>query len=231
MLDEELELRPFCDGLWLARQPVSIVGMKLTTTMSVLRLADETLLLFSPIEMTPALRSAADALGEIRHLYAPNTFHHLHIAEWAAAYPKATLHAPAGLAAKRPELRIDRVHATSGESSFNDCIDEVVIDGFRLEECVLFHRDSRTLLVADLVHNVGRPQHAWTRFYTRALGFYDQVALSRMIRWTSFTDRAATRRSVDEVLSLPFERVVVGHGDAILSDAKTRLAEGLHWLG
>lgn len=69
-------------------------------------------------------------------------------------------------------------------------VDELHVDGCRLDETVLVHRPSRTLVVADLVHNVGRPDGAWARTYTRAMGFYDRVALSRMLRWAAFSDRA-----------------------------------------
>jgi len=44
------------------------------------------------------------------------------------------------------------------------------------------------------------------------MGFYDRVALSRMIRWAAFSDRAAARRSLDELLTRPFDRLIVGHG-------------------
>jgi hypothetical protein len=62
------------------------------------------------------------------------------------------------------------------------------------------------------------------------MGFYDRVALSRVIRWTGFTDRRATRRSVDAVLALPFDRLVVGHGAPLESGGKEALAAAYAWL-
>jgi hypothetical protein len=136
--------------------------------------------------MTRNRRAAVEALGPIAHLYVPNLYHHLWMGEWAAAFPSARLHGPAGLAKKRRDLRIDRVHRSAPEPAFAGVIDELQIDGFRLEESALVYRPSRTLVVADLVHNVGRPQHHWTRFYARTMGFYDRVAVSRMIRWAAY---------------------------------------------
>lgn len=101
------------------------------------------------------------------HLYAPNLYHHLRIGEWAAAFPSSWLHAPRGLARKRADLRIDRVHNVAPEPAFAGVVDERCIDGFRLEESVLFHRQARTLVVADLVHNIGRPQHRWAKLCWR----------------------------------------------------------------
>lgn len=220
---------PFADGVWLATQPVVHLGLHLTATMAALRLADASLLVYSPVALTPARRAAIAALGPVAHLYAPNIYHHVWLDEWIAAYPAARVHAPASLLKKHPGLRIDRPHGAPAPA-FADVVDELHIDGFRLDESVLVHRPSRTLLVADLVHNVGRPRHTWTRLYSRLNGFYDRVALSRMIRWTAFPDRRATRRSLDALLALPFDRLVVGHGDPLTRGAREAIAAAYAWL-
>ena len=164
------------------------------------------------------------------HVYAPSLYHDRWAVEWADAFPAARVHAPARLAKKRRDLRVDRVHGDGPEPAFAGVIDELHIDGCRLDETVLFHRPARTLVVADLVHNIGRPEGAWTRLYTRAMGFYDRVALSRMLRWAAFSDRAAARKSVDAVLALPFERLVVGHGAPLAAGAREALAAAYAWL-
>lgn len=223
-------LTPFATGVWLSTAPVRFLGMRLTATMTVFRLGDGALLLHSPVAMTRERRGAVEALGPVAHLYSPNTFHHLRIGDWAAAFPRAKLHAPPGLAKKRPDVRIDRVHGSSPEPAFDGTVEEHRIEGFRLEETALFHRPSRTLVVADLVHNIGRPRHGWTKVYTKAMGFYDRVALSRAIRWTAFPNKAAARRSIDAVLALPIERLVVGHGAPIAAGARDALAAACPWL-
>jgi len=223
-------LTPLADGVWIARAPVRFLGLRMTSTMTVLRLADGSLLVHSPVPLTPERRAAVEALGPVAHLYAPNTFHHLRIGEWLAAFPSARLHAPAALARKRRDLKIDRAHGAGPEPAFSGVIDELHVDGFRLDETVLLHRPSSTLVVADLVHNVGRPTHLWTVFYTRAMGFYDRVAVSAVIRRTAFSDRAAARRSVDRILALPFDRIVLGHGTPLVEGAREALAAAYRWL-
>ncbi|HET9333121.1 MAG TPA: hypothetical protein VFQ21_06010 [Gemmatimonadota bacterium] len=223
-------LTPFADGVWVDEAPVRFLRMHLRATMTVLRLGDGTLLLHSPVAMAPERRTAVEALGRVAHLYAPNLFHHLRIGDWAAAFPSAKLHAPPGLARKRPDLRIDRVHHAAPEPAFDGIIEEHRIDGCRLEETALFHSPSRTLVVADLVHNIGRPEHRWTEVYTRTMGFYDRVALSRAIRRTAFPDKASARRSIDALLSVPFERLIVGHGAPLVTGGKEALTGAYAWL-
>lgn len=218
----------FTDGVWIASEPVRHLGLHLTATMAVLRLGDG-LLIYSPVALTPARRAAVAALGPVRHLYAPNLYHHMWLGEWAAAFPDARVHAPAALAKKCPGLRIDRVHGAP-EPAFTDVLEELHIDGFRLDESLLVYRPARTLLVADLVHNIGRPEHRWTALYTALMGFNDRLALSRMIRWTAFSDRAAARRSLDAVLARDFDRLVVGHGAPLERDARAAIAAAYAWL-
>jgi len=62
------------------------------------------------------------------------------------------------------------------------------------------------------------------------MGFYDRVALSRMIRWASFSDRTAARRSLDELLARPFDRLVVGHGSPLDQGGREALAAAYEWL-
>jgi hypothetical protein len=224
-------LTPFADGMWTGAEPVRFLGLRLTSTMTVIRLGDGSLLLYSPVAMTPARRAEVEALGSVAHLYAPNTFHHRWIGDWAAAFPSARVHAPRGLTRKRRDLRIDRVHgAAAPEPAFAGVVDELHVDGFRLQETMLWHAPARTLVVADLVHNIGRPTHRWTRMYTRTMGFYDRVALSRVIRWSAFSDRAAARRCVDDLLARPFDRLIVGHGAPVTAGARDALAAAYAWL-
>lgn len=215
--------------MWSSTEDVRFLGLRLTATMTVLRVTDG-LLVHSPVALTEARRAAVDALGPVTHLYAPNLYHHGWIAEWASAYPSARIHAPAGLAAKQRELRIDRAHDLEPEPAFEGILDEQRIEGFRLHETVLLYRPARTLIVADLVHDVGRPTHAWTKTYTKAMGFYDRVALSRMLRWTAFSDRKRARQSVDALLARDFDQIIVGHGEPIAFGAREALEAAYRWL-
>jgi hypothetical protein len=216
--------------VWLAHEPVRIVGMKLMATMTVIRLPGSDLLLHSPVAMTPERIRRVASLGTVMHLYAPNTFHHAWMGDWAREFPGACVHGPSALRKKRPDLRIDRAHDVDSLGDLSEIFDEVHIDGFALEESVLVHRPSRTLVVADLVHNVGRPADRWTAFYTKAMGFYDRVAISRMIRWTAFSNTRAARESLERLAGESFDRLVVGHGSPVEHDARDAVFGAYEWL-
>ena len=103
-------MRQVVDGVWIDGSSVKVLGADMPVTMTVLRLPDDGVLLFSPLAMTPERKQAVAAIGEVRHLYAPNTWHHMWVGEWAQAYPNATLHAAPGLRKKRKDLDISRTH-------------------------------------------------------------------------------------------------------------------------
>ena len=98
-------LERFRDGVWFDTGPVRIVGTKLSSTMTVLRL-EEGLLVNSPLPLTPERREAVLALGKIAHLYAPNTFHHRWLGEWSREFPEARVHAPEALLEKRADFEL-----------------------------------------------------------------------------------------------------------------------------
>lgn len=224
-------LSTIAEGVWTDTTPVRILGTELSATMTVLRLPAGDLVLHSPVPLTNDRRREIEALGTVRHLMAPNLFHYSWFTEWAAVYPNAELHAPARLSKKRPDLPTTRLNALEAGAALADSIDLVSIAGCRLGETALFYQPARVLVVADLVHNVGQPEGGWTRFYTKTMGFYDRVALSRVLRWTAFSDKAAARRSVDRLLDFDFETLIVGHGAPITAAAKTALERALSWLG
>ncbi|MBL8681738.1 MAG: DUF4336 domain-containing protein [Myxococcales bacterium] len=227
MTNERIEVSR---GVIVEAGPVRFLGMKLESNMTIVAMGDGGLLVHSPIALTDERRAAVEALGEVRHLYAPNTFHHLWLEPWAKAFPKAKVHAPSQLAKKYPSVRVDRAHDLEREPAFDGVFDEVRVRGFELVETVLVHRASGSAVCADIVHNIGRPEHGWTRTYAKLAGFYDRVAISRIIRWTAFRDRRAARESVDELLALRFERLIVGHGAPIVEDARDQLASAYRWL-
>lgn len=223
-------LHAFVPGVWTAADPVRIVGMRLTATMAVVEIPGGGLVLHSPVRMTPERRAAIDALGAVTHLYAPNALHHLWIGPWAEAYPSAVVHAPRSLRSKRPDLRIDRHHNDEPPGDLAQAFDEVHVGGCILEESVLVHRTSGTLLVADLVHNVGRPSALWTKTYSSMMGFYGRVAISRALRWLTFRDRKLARASIDRIGELTFDRLVFGHGEPLHAGARAALLEAYEWL-
>lgn len=105
----------------------------------------------------------------------------------------------------------------------------ISIAGSMLRETVFYHPSSRTLITSDLVENFKAHSHWLTRCYLRLNGMLGNVTWPPMMRIV-YTNRSAARESVARILALPFERVVVAHGDVITDNARETLRKGLEWL-
>lgn len=150
-------LQPFGEEIWLADGSIAMVaGFRYPTRMAVIRLADGGLFVWSPIRLSDDLRAAVDALGEVRHLIAPNSMHHLFVAEWLRAYPAARLHATLGLRQKRDDLDFDSDLEDAPAPAWAGEIDQVLVRGNRITtEVVFFHRRSGTTIFTDLIQHFG----------------------------------------------------------------------------
>jgi glyoxylase-like metal-dependent hydrolase (beta-lactamase superfamily II) len=94
-------------------------------------------------------------------------------------------------------------------------VESLLVRGFRLDEVVLFHPLSRTLLITDLCFNIHHSSSHVSRLFFRANGMWQSFGPSRLIRRLAVSDRAALRQSLEKVLEWNFERIIPGHGDVI----------------
>jgi hypothetical protein len=215
-------ISPIADDVWqvdggLITQPG---GVRFPVRSTIVRLRDRSLVVYSPVAIDDAAAAAIGALGEVAHVVAPNRLHHVYAAAAAARWPRAIVHGAPGLAAKRPDLRIDRALGRDREAAWRDQLDVEPIGGApKLDEHVMFHRASGTLVCADLVFHITRPANLRTRIVLAMVGAGGgRLAQSRVWRLLR-RDKTATRASLDRVLAWPIARVAPCHGDPIDVDA------------
>ena len=202
-------MKKLADNLWVDAAPQSFFGLHVGTRMTLIRLPDGDLLVYSPISLSPSLKAEVDSLGSLRHIVAPNIYHHLYAGEWKDAYPEAMLHAATGLEKRRKDLVIDRVLAGEAHPDWNGSLQTMFLDGAMLNETVFLHSPSRTLIVADVIENFETSPHWPTRMYLKLGGIHGKPGLSRPLRLV-FRDKRASRRSIDQMLEATAEWVMKG---------------------
>jgi hypothetical protein len=79
-------LREIDTGIWAAEAPQRFLGADVGTRMTVIRLADGSLFVHSPIHLDDEIRASVDRLGPVRHVVAPNRYHHLYVADCQRNY-------------------------------------------------------------------------------------------------------------------------------------------------
>lgn len=216
-------------GLWVVARPQRFLGLHVGTRMTVVRLRDGSLWIHSPVALDDELRGALDELGPVRHVIAPNRFHHLYAGDYAAAYPEAKLYGAPGLGAKRQDLEFAAELGPGFEGEWSAEIPSTPIEGTMLQETVFMHAASRSLISADLLENFTGSDHWPTRLYLKVSGIDGHAGVSRLLR-PAFRDRPAARRSVDRVLTWDFERLLVCHGELVERDGRALLREVYTWL-
>ena len=213
-------LRLIADDLWVAEQPLRYLGVALTTRMTIVRLADGTLMVHSPIRLTDELRSAASA-GRVRFIVAPNRFHHLFVPDWQKAYPDAQTFCAPGLDTKRADLKFTAILGDEPPSAWADEIDQAFMRALPpLNEIVFFHRKSRTVIFTDLLFNIARHESAYARFLLRLDGAFHGPAIPRSFRLLLRRRRVECVAFLDRLLSWNFDRAILAHGTLIESGAK-----------
>jgi len=205
-------------------------GFHLPARMTVLLLASGELAIVSPIPIDDQLAARIAALGEVRFLIAPNLLHHLYLQAASERYPSALVLAPAGLRKKRPELRIDGELSAELPAGLLAAVDVLRFEGApALDEYVLFHRATRTLVVTDLVFNMVRPEGWLTHLVLWLVGCRGRLAQSRLVRQL-VKERSAASHSVQQMLERPFETLIVAHGEIVREAARAQLTDALRWL-
>ena len=217
-------------NIWVTERPQRFYGLEVGTRMTVIRLADGSLLLHSPVELDAELRRELEAVGRVRFAVAPNRVHHLYAGEVAKAYPGARLWVGPGLERKRPDLVFAGVLGDEAPAEWKDEVDQTFFRGRPYEnEVVFFHRASRTLIMCDLAFNFGPRTAAPTRLLMKLLRSYGRFGPSTLDPLL-IRDRRAARRSLERILAWDFDRVVVAHGDVLESGGHEALRQGYSWL-
>jgi hypothetical protein len=225
-------IHPIAKDIWGIEEDLKLPGgLLLPTRSTVLRLEDGRLILHSPLAIDDSRKREIDALGEVAFLVAPSCIHWMFLRRAAEHYPKARVLGAPGLEKKvRGGLRIEPLPESGRIADVGDQLRVERIQGVPyMTEHVFLHEASRSLVVTDLMFNVHATRSFGMQLFLRLMGAWKKTAQSRAWRFL-MRDRAAAARSAMAVLSWDFERVVVGHGDVVEENARTRAQDALTWM-
>lgn len=223
------ELQEWADGIWIAEAPLRFFGIPFGARMTVVRLDDGSLLLHSPIHISPGLRSELGLLGPVRHIVSPNKLHYRFLDAAIATYPDAKLYVPPGLVEKRPELSSGVPLTDEIPDSWAGVMEQLVVRGSNaMQEVVFFHHRSRTLIVADLCENFGRHSPLLTQMMAFVSRRYGRPRMSPDWKLT-FQDHETRRASFTRLLKWDFDGVILAHGALLPSQAKLIFQREYAW--
>lgn len=227
-------LEQFGPQMWMTDGPdvVAALGFHYPTRMAVIRLSGGDLFVWSPTALTEALRAEINGLGRVRHLVAPNSLHHVFLADWKRAYPDALVYAPPGLRQKRRDIDFDLDLDDAPIADWAGQVDHIVMAGnVIVTEVVFFHRQSGTVLFTDLLQNMQSSRFSGWRAIVAKLDLMvaAEPSVPRKFR-AGFTNRRTARAALGSILAWPVEKVLMAHGTPVTAGGRALLERAFRWL-
>jgi hypothetical protein len=188
---------------------------ELPRRMTVVRLHDGRLVVWSAIALGEPSMAALEAFGTPHFLVVPSDHHRLDAHAWKARYPDMQVVAPVGARDKVADVvAVDTTEPEFGD----DNVEFVTVPGTKGHEAALVVRapGATTLVLNDLVGNI-RAASGIDGWLLRLAGFAgDDAQIPRVIKAAVVKDAADLRTQLLQWAELPaLTRVIVSHGEPI----------------
>ncbi|KAL7270806.1 hypothetical protein RUND412_006469 [Rhizina undulata] len=206
---------------------------------AIIRLRTGSLVVFSPVALTPEVKSTLENLGgKVSYLIAPDREHHIFLGQWKKEFSQAKVLGPEGLYEKRlkqgnEDVRIDyeftreNKHAIQLPAEITDEFEIEYFDGHANKEIAFLHKPDRTLIEADLLFNLYAHEQycksgedptsgVWTKimhYFTNIHGKGQQ----RFIWYAAAKDKVSFAESARRVAGWEFDKIIPCHGDVVES--------------
>jgi hypothetical protein len=209
--------------IWLLEYPVRFAGMELFGRTTIIRLENGELIVHDPCVVIENIKDQINDLGVVKYIIAPGTYHHLYVAEFQEAYPDAETFLCPGLESKRPDLNFDWLLGNKVDNRWADVLEQVLLQGTRyITEVAFFHKPSDTLILVDLLENIGDDyQHQaglLLRFYWKAIFRMwnnPKAAPEYQLGWGN---KEIVKAGLNKILSWDAKRLILSHGENIEGD-------------
>ncbi|MGD0859355.1 MAG: DUF4336 domain-containing protein [Terracidiphilus sp.] len=229
------DLLTFGENIWIVDGPnVRDMGVMFTTRMAVVKLSDGSLWVNSPVSVPFDTLKRITELGPVRYLLAATPRHVWRLAAWHTLFPEAQLWAPrpTPFTLKKGHLPFTGILGDEPPQAWKDDFDQLAFKGNPfIEEIFFFHKQSRTVILDDLIQI--HPMEKGKSFRNALWKLegvaspYGGVALDIRL---SFTNRDLARRSLEKLLSWDFDKLVIAHGVCVEQDAKPFVERAFRWL-
>ena len=214
------------DGIWTVTGQVDMPLAHLQRRMTVVRLRNGDLVIFSAIALDEPQMQRLEAIGRPAYLIIPGDHHRTDARIWKDRYPDLKVIAPAG-ARKAAEAA---VHVDAMDVDFQDGdVKFLTVLGLAGHEAALVVRraSGTTLIVNDLIANMP----AGSGFVLRIMGFAGAAPhIPGPVKW-GLKDKATLRTQLLSWADEPgLKRIVMSHGEpleAAPEDELRRLAQTL----
>jgi hypothetical protein len=209
------KLTPIDNGILAVVGQIRMPLMNLPRRMTVVRLRDGRLVIWSAIALDETEMASLEAAGQPAFLVVPNDEHRLDVKSWKERYPQLQVVAPEGARDKVAEA----VAVDTTAPDFDDPdVRFLAVPGTRGHEAALVVRrpDGTTLVLNDLVANIHN-ESGFSGWLLRLMGLAGETAhIPKRVELLMVKDTDAVRAQLLQWASdATLRRVIVSHGDVI----------------
>ena len=190
---------------------------------TIIRLENGDLIVHDPCKIDDATKEEIDELGKVRYIIAPGSYHYLFVTDFQEKYPNAETFICPGLERKRPDIRFDWILGNKPDHRWGDAFEQVLVQGTKLMwEVAFYHKSSRTLILVDLLENIGDDYRheagLLLRFWWKAIFRMwnnPKPAPEYQMGWG---EKDVARKALVKIISWEAERIILSHGELIESN-------------
>ena len=209
------KLTPIDEGILAVVGQIRMPLMNFPRRMTVVRLRDGRLVIWSAIALDETEMASLEAAGRPAFLIVPNDEHRLDAKAWKERYPQLQVVAPEGARDKVAEaLPVDTTAPDFGDPD----VRFLAVPGTRGHEAALVVRRSSgtTLVLNDLVANIHN-ESGFSGWLLRLMGLAGETAhIPKRVELLMVKDTDNVRAQLLQWASDPtLQRIIVSHGDVI----------------
>ena len=213
------------ENLWIKKYPLSLGGGHQDRVVTFIRLQNGELIIHSTGPFTQADFVEIKILGKPAWLVDSMLRHDTFSKQARQVFPDIPYLAPEGFS---DAAALEIKPLLPAPAAWSPEVEVLLIDGMpAVKEHVFLHKPTRTLIVADLVFNFEHHRSWWTTFFRKTVMGVKAHPDSARLYPMQIKDRAAYDRSVRELMTRDFDRIIVGHNTVIETGGKHLLAEAL----
>ncbi|MDB5829882.1 MAG: hypothetical protein JWQ73_4102 [Variovorax sp.] len=218
-------------GIFAVVGEIPMPLMELPRRMTIIKLRDGGLVIWSAIALDEATMSQVESIGAPRYLVVPSDHHRLDAAAWKARYPELQVVTPAGSREKTAEVvPVDATTVDFGDPG----VRFLSVPGTREEEAALVVRrpGGTTLVLNDIVGNI-RHSSGFGGWVLRRMGLAgDEAQIPTAVSLLIVKDKADLSAQLVAWADLEqLKRIVVSHGDIIDHEPTQALLDLARSLG
>ncbi|ATC65249.1 hypothetical protein CMV30_15525 [Nibricoccus aquaticus] len=222
-----MPLELIADDVWTDHEPMRFAGLPLGRRVTAIRTQADEVVVFSPLSWSHARQAELEALGKVSLMVVPSRWHDRYFDQYMDKLPGCRFAGSAGVRANHESWNL--VPLESCAETLRE-FEWYTLPGMpSVEETVFFHRPSRTLVLADVLFNLGLGETMTTRLLFRLAGIGPSPGPSRLEKFL-IRDRRAFAEGWRRVLAWDVARIAVGHGQVIDREAKRVLREAYAYL-